>query len=118
MEELKILIGMVNQLPALALWVLVGFWAYKVICVGSIYGIIRFIVDKIHSYKTKPIDYKIKSRTVNAEVLHKLEVQIERLAGGGYYSMIGEKEVTWLKEKLDEVDLEKAKAKSLTAVQG
>lgn len=47
MEEIKELINLINQLPHLAMWVLVGFWAYKVIVVGSIYGLIKFVVTNI-----------------------------------------------------------------------
>ncbi len=35
MEELKLLIEMVADLPQMALWVLVGFFVYKVVIVGS-----------------------------------------------------------------------------------
>lgn len=105
MEELKVLIGMVNQLPQLALWVLIGFWAYKVICVGSIYGIVRFIVDRFVKWRTAPPapqQYVIKSKTIDADVLHLLEVQIARLAGKGYYNYIHKNDVRWLEEALDE----------------
>lgn len=54
MEELKMLVDMVAKLPAMALWVLIGFWAYKVIVVGSIYGLIRFCVDKLYLWLTTP----------------------------------------------------------------
>lgn len=63
MEELKLLIEMVANLPSMALWVLTGFFAYKVIVVGSIYGVIRFVVDKAHSWATT------KHKRVEVEVL-------------------------------------------------
>ena len=47
MEELKLLINMVEKLPALAVWVIVIFFAYKVVVVGSVYGIIRFVVKAV-----------------------------------------------------------------------
>jgi hypothetical protein len=62
MEELKILVGMVAGLPSMALWVAVLFFGYKVAVVGSIYGVIRFSVDKLHSVlvtrKTREVEYK------------------------------------------------------------
>ena len=48
MEELKLLISMVNGLPALATWVLVGYLIYKITVVGSIYGVIRLLIVKLH----------------------------------------------------------------------
>lgn len=35
MDELKLLIEMVSNLPSLAVWVLVGYLAYKVAVVGG-----------------------------------------------------------------------------------
>jgi len=48
MDELKLLIDMVANLPTLAVWVLVGYLAYKVVVVGSIYGVIRLLIIKGH----------------------------------------------------------------------
>lgn len=48
MEELRILVEMVTSLPSMALWVLTGFFVYKIVVVGSIYGVIRFCVGKLH----------------------------------------------------------------------
>jgi len=53
-EELKQLVQLVNSLPQLALWVAIGFWAYKVIIVGSIYGVIRFVVYKAYDAYMRP----------------------------------------------------------------
>lgn len=54
MEELKQLIELVLKLPNTALWILAGYLVYKLAVVGSIYGTIKFTVDKIHSWATKP----------------------------------------------------------------
>ena len=48
MEELKLLISLVNDLPALATWVLVGYLIYKITVIGSIYGVIRLLIVKMH----------------------------------------------------------------------
>lgn len=53
-EELKALIAVVNSLPQLALWVAIGFWAYKVIIIGSVYGVIRLAINKAYSAWTNP----------------------------------------------------------------
>lgn len=47
MEVLKLLIEMVKDLPQMALWAIVIFFLYKVVVIGSIYGVIRFSITKI-----------------------------------------------------------------------
>lgn len=48
MEELKILVGLIADLPALGVWVLAGYLAYKISVIGSIYGVIRLLILKAH----------------------------------------------------------------------
>ena len=48
MEELKILVGMVADLPDLAIAVILAFFAYKMFIVGSIYGVIKLTVQRLH----------------------------------------------------------------------
>jgi len=52
MEELKELIDLISKLPELAIWVLVAFWCYKIIVIGSIFGIIKLFIVKLHSWLT------------------------------------------------------------------
>ncbi len=47
MEELKLLIEMVADLPAMALWVIAGYFIYKMAIIGSVYGLIRFALIKL-----------------------------------------------------------------------
>lgn len=105
MEELKLLIEMVGKLPQTALWVLLGFWAYKVIVVGSIYGLIRFGIDKLHSWLIKPKFELVQAKVVlDGHVIDgtmdALLGQIERLkrTTGTY---VHAPDVTWLREAID-----------------
>jgi hypothetical protein len=50
MEELKILVEMVAGLPTMAIWVLVGFFVYKVVVVGSVFGVLRLGIIKAHDW--------------------------------------------------------------------
>ena len=81
MEELKLLISMVNDLPALATWVLVGYLIYKITVIGSIYGVIRLLIVKMHDvltiYKStvKPNEILCMDDTVHAALI----AQINRL---------------------------------------
>ena len=54
MEELKELVTMLKDTPTFVLWVLCGYLVYKLAVIGSIYGLIRFAIDKTHDYLTKP----------------------------------------------------------------
>lgn len=133
MEELKILIDMVAQLPAMALWVLVGFWCYKVICIGSIYGVIRMAINKLHDYlvqrKEGFIDFSLRDKvhgiTISSDnTLDELMIQLRRLPGiDGYGTIyIHKEEVDWLRSVIDAKERANAEAKaardSLTAVKG
>jgi len=59
-DELKELVAVVNSLPQLALWVAVGFWAYKVIIIGSVYGVIKLAINKAYSAMTRPGSQRIE----------------------------------------------------------
>ena len=79
---------MVASLPQMALWVLIGFWAYKVVVVGSIYGLIRFCVAKLHNYMTseKIVKFKVAGcNPINEEIAVGLNNQIARLCGNYTY---------------------------------
>ena len=86
MEELKLLISMVNDLPALATWVLVGYLIYKITVIGSIYGVIRLLIVKMHDvlmdHKTmaKPGEILCIDETVHAALI----MQINRLKPSKY----------------------------------
>lgn len=54
MEELKILVGMVADLPEMAIWVLVGFLCYKTFIIGGTLTIVRFLIDKVHNWSVTP----------------------------------------------------------------
>jgi hypothetical protein len=93
MDELKLLIDMVANLPSMALWVLVGFWAYKVIVIGSIYGVIRFCVSKFVEWRTSPVEVSFKGISTNEETLMGIFAELRRLAGGSYFYSTDEKKL-------------------------
>jgi hypothetical protein len=86
MEELKLLIGMVSDLPAMAIWVLAGYLLYKLVVVGSIFGVIKFCVDATKQaylakleLKNKPVEAKLGLSTVNEDMLLEVQLQLARL---------------------------------------
>ena len=121
MEELKILIEMVANLPSVALWVLAGFWAYKVVVIGSVYGVIRLGINKLHSWLTTPkhklqqidIEATLHGKCITMDGTHgRLIAQIERLRGmtTGIPSYIHSSDVDWFRSAIDEkIDRKKTK---------
>ena len=63
LSELQALVELVKTLPHLALWVAIGFWAYKVIIIGSIYGVIRFCADRAYKAYIARLEQKKYSIT-------------------------------------------------------
>lgn len=121
MEELKLLVQMVADLPSMALWVIAFFFIYKVAVVGSIYGVIRFFIEKTHSWLTTP-----KDKTVNLRLMldgisidgstEALIAQLHRLHSKHGLSYIHGSHVQWLKEAIDAKEAEElAKERALKA---
>jgi hypothetical protein len=126
MDELKLLAEMVANLPAMALWVIAFFFGYKVVVVGSIYGVIRFVAQKAHEsivfYKSRPKEvqeiHKIRDITIT-ECMDDLIRQLRRVAGKRVYNgsqHIHPASVDWLSEAItdkiakDEAEAAKKKA--------
>lgn len=113
MDELKMLIELVRDLPALAIWLLVAFYGYKVIIVGSIYGVIRFIVERLHSWATTPkerlervdIQGVINGMVITSGNCHsELVAQLNRVRGknlGIQSDYIHTQSVQWLRAAID-----------------
>ena len=116
MEELKLLIEMVANLPALAMWVLVGYLVYRLAVIGSIYGVIRLGIEKWHSVLTtrKNEDVRVVvDGLVISDSKNSLIGQLRRIAGkneGIRSQYIHDYNVEWLREAIDAKELEERKA--------
>lgn len=122
MEELKTLISAVAGLPTLTLWVLLGYLVYKLAVIGSIYGVVRFAIEKLHSVlitrktKTENVDLygTIHGMCITKDGSHvALLSQLERIRGkgtglgsGGYIHACS---AQWLREAIDAKEIEDAK---------
>lgn len=127
MEELKALVEMVAKLPQLALWVCIGFWAYKVIVIGSIYGTLKFVVTKLHDYlvrrkvevKTVEMRPTIDGMCITGEA-DQLVAQLRRVAGKGVSiqsEYIHRQSVAWLREAIDaKIDAESKSQASVSSL--
>lgn len=126
MEELKLLVQMVASLPALAVWVIVAFYIYKISIIGSIYGAIRFSISKLHDWavtrKTLPtITQNIRFEDIlygitlsDEDVKRELIMQIKRVCGKNTKidsDYIHGCSVEWLREAINDKEQKDAKAK-------
>lgn len=125
MDELKLLIEMVANLPTLAVWVLVGYLIYKIAVIGSIYGLIRFAIDKLHDWLANANQRKIQNVDIRAYLdgvcitsdgtHNALLAQVHRLKGKAtninstYIHMCS---VDWLREAIDDKEAKDAKEKA------
>lgn len=129
MEELKLLISMVSDLPQMALWVLIGYLLYKLAIVGSIFGVIKLAIDKLHDYKvTQKTLPPVKQPIVLEDLLNGICIssdntrqlliaQLRRIGGKGlgYKSdsqYIHERTVGWLREAIDDKINKEAEVKA------
>lgn len=117
MEELKLLIGMVADLPQMALWVLIGYLVYKLAVIGSIYGVIKLGIDQLFAWlrvredrknpAKQPVELRatIDAMCITADGSHSVLIaQLDRLRGKGTginSTYIHKQSVQWLREAID-----------------
>ena len=53
-EALKEIVAIIEKLPHMALWILAGLLFYKVVIIGSWFGIAKLLIERTHSYLTRP----------------------------------------------------------------
>lgn len=68
MEELKLLIEAVAELPELAIWAVAMYFFFKLAVVGSIFGVLRFLILKLHDVLQKRYDAVMKEKEPNVVV--------------------------------------------------
>lgn len=85
MDELKVLIEMLAGLPHTVLWVLVGYLIYKLVLLGSIYGVLRLLIEKAHDWLTRPkvVQWDLEGISIDPGVGRELMFQLRRLGGVG-----------------------------------
>ena len=88
MEELETIIKAIASLPHMAIWALVIFYGYKVAVIGSIYGVVRFVISKGVEAYTSP-----KRQQINVaidEIIYctskaRLIGELQRIIPPGYH---------------------------------
>ena len=120
MEELKILVEMLSDVPNAVLWVAGGFLFYKLFIIGSVYSTIRFAIVKVPEGLQKLKQIKIQrefdekmierlrgldnriNRLVISEHHDMLIEQLQRLIEDDHRMFINRSDIKWLKEVIDE----------------
>jgi len=100
MEVLKELMEVVKDMPDMALWVLAGFGAYKLFVLGSIYGIVRLAIVKIHSGLIAASTTEVFEMCESRKTYMDLVYQIRRLRDP-WTKSINNKEVEALKKLIE-----------------
>ncbi len=110
MDELKLLIEMVSNLPTLAVWVLVGYLVYKVAVLGSVYGVLRLVIVKAHDWLTRPkiVNWELGNMCITGPTKDLLIEQLHRLR---FTSYIHESGAQILRAALDEYEAKHGKLK-------
>ena len=110
MEELKTLLGLVKDLPNLAIWGVIAFFVYKLSILGSVYGVIRYVSGRYFDYKItqkleiKNIESRLDGMVITGNV-DKLIDQIHRVAGKGttiQSSYLHDTSIKWLRDAIDD----------------
>lgn len=46
--------ALVEKMPHLALWIMAGFFAYKIMIIGSWFALAKLLIDRVHSWAMRP----------------------------------------------------------------
>lgn len=120
MEELKAILSMVQHLPTMALWVLVGYLVYQLAVIGSVYGVIRYVAGELFSWlrqkkiETKEIRPMLDGMCISGQ-LDPLIGQLHRLRGKGtniQSNYIHMQSVEWLRQAIDAKEQEDMRERS------
>lgn len=81
-ELMQQLMEIVKGMPQLAIWVLAGILFYKTVIVGSVFGILKLLINKGASVMSqKDITYKIETRFVDPAVLSEFMALLNEVDG-------------------------------------
>jgi hypothetical protein len=122
LQELKEILGIIKDLPHMVMWVLAGLLLYKVVVVGSIYGVIKLAIDRLHSWLVTPKvvthQYDLKHLSMTTEAAEALSIFLGSAArdvksfGGSY---LYPDDIMRIKKRYDLGKLEEEKTKPKTA---
>ena len=82
MEELKLLVESIAGLPDLAIWVVAMYFFFKLAIVGSIFGVARLFINKVHNI------YSTKYNKPEPPVIEKTDIHFGQYVISKYYKDI------------------------------
>ena len=105
MNQLQILIDMIADLPEFALWIVAAFFIYKVIIIGSIYGVVKLAITKLYAWasRDKVVNRKaeVNGMCMGEEILDQILTQLRRLTGK-HSAYLHAEQIHWLAEAITE----------------
>lgn len=106
-EGLKELAEILKELPDMAVLIMAGFLFYKLFIIGSVYGVIKLGINRLHDVMTKPkeqiIKYKLTDKIYShdnaADIMEKFLEKICKFKGG--YNL-DNNDIQFIEEAFDE----------------
>ena len=84
MEELKLLVESIAGLPDLAIWVVAMYFFFKLAIVGSIFGVARLFINKVHNI------YFTKHNKPEPPIIEKTDIHFGQYVISNYHKNIKE----------------------------
>lgn len=83
-EELKLLVESIAGLPDLAIWVVAMYFFFKLAIVGSIFGVARLFINKVHNI------YSVKYNKPEPPVIEETNIHFGQYVISAYHKNIKE----------------------------
>lgn len=111
-DEIKLLLDQVKNVPDVALWILGGFLFYKLVTylslTGSIVYVIKMLCKTSIDYQIKPRKAKFRGVLINDDAEHELEDLFTEMRHRGNMSYIHHSDVKELRRAWEESKAKKA----------
>jgi len=136
MEELRQLVEILKEVPTMGMVVLGGYLLYKLVIVGSVFGVVRLLITKStgiftartntkleanrqkadqqkreHDLQSSEYAYSLLKNITIDDRLPELMLQLRRLRGigSGGSAYIHSRDIKWLREAIDAKKIEDKK---------
>jgi hypothetical protein len=108
-DELRDLLKIIGDVPVYALWLALGFLVYKLATIGSIYAVIRLLIDKGHDAYTAPkvVKWDLDGIVINDAVKHSLSGVLARLTAEKTYLRM--EDIALLSDAIDTIVAERTR---------
>lgn len=101
-DAIKEITTLIEKLPHMALWILAGVLIYKVIFIGSWFGIAKLLIDRTHSFLTSPKPHQFYLDDLLCQCPSSRLIDVLKRIPRGNLTMIHASHIDWLKMAIDE----------------